>query len=104
MATKTAKKVSIRPTGDRVVVRPAEAEETTSSGIVLPDTAREKPARGEVVAVGPGRLSESGERLPMSVQVGDRVIYGRFGGTEVEVEGDDYVVLRETELLAKVED
>lgn len=104
MATKTAKKAQIRPTGDRVVIRPAEAEERTSSGIVLPDTAQEKPMQGEVIAVGPGRLNDEGERVAPSVSVGDRVVYGRFGGTEVELDNETYMVLREPELLAKLED
>ena len=104
MATKTAKKTQIRPTGDRVVIRPAQAEERTSSGIVLPDSAQEKPMQGEVIAVGPGRLNEEGQRVAPSLKVGDKVIYGRFGGTEIDIDGEPHMVLREMELLAKIED
>ena len=95
-------KISIRPLDDRVVVEPMEAEETTAGGIVLPDAAQEKPQRGTVVAVGPGKLLESGERGELSVGVGDEVIYGKYGGTEIEVEGQDVKILRESDILAKV--
>jgi chaperonin GroES len=101
MATATAKKLKIRPLDDRVVVEPAEAEEKTRGGIVLPDTAREKPLHGKVIATGPGKLLEkSGERGTMSVKVGDRVIYGKYAGTEVELQGDKLVILRENDILA----
>jgi chaperonin GroES len=96
------KKISIRPLDDRVVVEPLEAEETTAGGIVLPDTAKEKPQRGTVVAIGPGKLLESGERGEMSVAVGDEVIYGKYGGTDIEVDGDEVKILREGDILAKV--
>jgi chaperonin GroES len=95
-------KVSLRPLDDRVVVKPSEAEETTAGGIVLPDSAREKPQRGTVVAVGPGKLLDSGNRGELSVKVGDVVIYGRYGGSEVEVDGQEMKILRETDILAKV--
>lgn len=95
-------KVNLRPLDDRVVVKPSEAEETTSGGIVLPDTAREKPQRGTVVAVGPGKLLDSGSRGELSVAVGDVVIYGRYGGSEVEVDGEEIKILRESDILAKV--
>ena len=95
-------KISIRPLDDRVVVEPMAAEETTAGGIVLPDAAQEKPHRGTVVAVGPGKLLESGERGELSVGVGDEVIYGKYGGTEIEVEGQDVKILRESDILAKV--
>ena len=95
-------KISIRPLDDRVVVEPMAAEETTAGGIVLPDAAQEKPQRGTVVAVGPGKLLETGERGELSVGVGDEVIYGKYGGTEIEVEGQDVKVLRESDILAKV--
>ena len=104
MATKTAKKSSIRPTGDRVVLQPKEAEETTSSGIVLPDSAQEKPMQATVIAVGPGRLNDQGQRIQPGVAKGDTVVYGRFGGTEIELDGETYIVVREPELLAKIED
>ena len=95
-------KISIRPLDDRVVVEPMAAEETTAGGIVLPDAAQEKPQRGTVVAVGPGKLLETGERGELSVGVGDEVIYGKYGGTEIEVEGQDVKILRESDILAKV--
>ena len=95
-------KINIRPLDDRVVVHPVEAEETTAGGIVLPDSAKEKPQRGKVVAVGPGRLLDSGERGALSVAVGDEVIYGKYGGTEIEVEGEEVKILRESDILAKV--
>lgn len=97
-------KIKIRPLDDRVVVEPVEAEETTAGGIVLPDTAKEKPQRGMVIAVGPGKLLDSGERAEMSVAVGDQVIYGKYGGTDIEVNGEDVKILRETDILAKVLD
>lgn len=97
-----SKKVKIRPLDDRVVVEPTEAEEMTAGGIVLPDTAKEKPQRGRVVAVGPGRLLDSGERGALSVGVGDEVIYGKYGGSDVEVDGEDFKILRESDILAKV--
>ena len=92
----------IRPLDDRIVVEPVEAEEVTAGGIVLPDSAQEKPQRGTVVAVGPGKLLDSGERGGLSVDVGDEVIYGKYGGSDVEVDGDDVKILRESDILAKV--
>ena len=101
MATATAKKLKIRPLDDRVVVEPFEAEERTRGGIVLPDTAREKPQQGKVIATGPGKLLEkTGERGKMSLKVGDAVFYGKYTGTEIELEGDKYVILRESDVLA----
>ncbi len=95
-------KMKVRPLDDRVVVEPVEAEETTAGGIVLPDSAKEKPQRGKVVAVGPGRLLDSGQRGELSVTVGDEVIYGKYGGTDIEINGDDVKILRESDILAKV--
>lgn len=95
-------KLKIRPLDDRVVVEPIEAEETTAGGIVLPDTAKEKPQRGTVVAVGPGRLLDNGKRGELSVAVGDEVIYGKYGGSDIEIEGDEVKILRESDILAKV--
>ena len=95
-------KIKIRPLDDRVVVEPVEAEQTTAGGIVLPDSAKEKPQRGKVVAVGPGRLLDSGQRGELSVSVGDQVIYGKYGGTDIEISGDDVKILRESDILAKV--
>ncbi len=101
MATATAKKLKIRPLDDRVVVERNEAEEMTSGGIVLPDSAREKPQQGKVIATGPGKLLEkSGERGQMSVKVGDSVFYGKYSGTEVELDDETYVILRESDILA----
>lgn len=97
-------KMKIRPLDDRVVVTPVEAEEKTAGGIVLPDTAKEKPQRGTVVAVGPGKLLDSGKRGELSVAVGDQVIYGKYGGTDIEVGGEDVKILRESDILAKVVD
>ena len=90
----------LKPLGDRIVVRQIEAEEVTASGIVLPDTAQEKPLRGEVLAVGEGRY-EAGERVPLDVQAGDEVIYAKYGATEVTVDGEDLLILRESDVLAK---
>lgn len=95
-------KLNLRPLDDRVVVEPMEAEETTAGGIVLPDTAKEKPQRGTVVSVGPGKLLDSGERGTLSVSIGDEVIYGKYSGTEIEINGRDVKILRESDILAKV--
>ncbi len=97
-----AKKIKIRPLDDRIVVEPLDAEETTAGGIVLPDAAQEKPQRGTVIAVGPGRLLDSGNRGELSVSVGDEVIYGKYGGSDIEVDGDEVKILRESDILAKV--
>ena len=94
--------IKLRPLDDRVVVEPSEAEEVTAGGIVLPDAAQEKPQRGKVVAVGEGKLLDSGNRGELSVTVGDTVIYGKYGGSEVEVNGTEYKILRESDILAKV--
>ncbi len=93
--------VKLQPLGDRVIVRPIEGEEVTKGGIVLPDTAKEKPQEGKVLAVGPGRLSEDGKRIAMDVKVGDVVLYVKYGGTEVKIEGEELMVLREGDILAK---
>ncbi|MEP0842940.1 MAG: co-chaperone GroES [Phycisphaerae bacterium] len=96
-------KVNLRPLDDRVVVKQGEAEERTAGGIVLPDTAKEKPQRGSVVAVGPGKLLDSGNRGALSVKVGDEVFYAKYAGSDVEVNGDKYVILRESDVLAVIE-
>jgi chaperonin GroES len=93
--------VKLKPLADRVLVRPIEREEVTKGGIVLPDTAKEKPQEGEVLAVGDGRLSEDGKRIPLDVKVGDIVIYAKYGGTEIKVEGEELIILRESDILAK---
>ena len=96
-------KINLRPLDDRVVVRPSDAEEVTAGGIVLPDAAQEKPQRGKVVAVGGGKLLDSGKRGELSVSVGDEVIYGKYGGTEVKVDGEDLLVMREEDVMAVIE-
>jgi chaperonin GroES len=94
----------LKPLGDRLVVEPIEQEETTASGILLPETAKEKPQEGKVIAAGPGRLDESGKRVKMEVGVGDRVLYAKYAGTEIKLEGDEKVlILKETDILALVE-
>jgi len=93
--------VKLEPLADRLVVKPIEQEEMTKSGLVLPDTAKEKPQEGKVMAVGPGRMSEDGKRIPMDVKVGDTVIYAKYGGTEIKVEGEELMILRESDILAK---
>jgi chaperonin GroES len=97
-------KIKIRPLEDRVVVVPMEAEERTAGGIVLPDTAKEKPQRGKVVAVGPGKLLDNGQRATISVAVGDEVIFGKYGGTDIEVDDQEVKILRESDILAKIVD
>ena len=91
----------LNPLADRVVVKPIEREEVTKGGIVLPDTAKEKPQEGEVITVGPGRLSEDGKRMPMDVKKGDIVIYARYGGTEIKIGDEELIILRESDILAK---
>ena len=95
-------KIKIRPLDDRVVVEPMAAEEVTAGGILLPDNAKEKPQRGTVVAVGPGTLLDNGSRGALSVAVGDEVIFGKYGGTEIEIDGEEVKILRESDILAKV--
>ena len=95
-------KIKLRPLDDRVVVQPLDAEEVTAGGIVLPDAAQEKPQRGKVIAVGVGKLLDSGARGELSVAIGDEVIFGKYGGSEVEVNGEEYKILRESDILAKV--
>lgn len=94
--------MKIRPLDDRVVIEPLEAEEVTAGGIVLPDTAKEKPQRGKIKAVGPGKLLESGERSSVSVTEGDEVLFGKYSGTEVEVNGSELKIMRESDILAKI--
>ena len=101
-ATATKKKIKFRPMDDRVLLDPCEAEDDTTGGIILPDSAREKPQRGTVIASGPGKLLDSGARGQMSVGVGDEVFYGKYAGTEVEFNTDKYVVIRENDILAVV--
>jgi len=95
--------MSLQPLDDRIVVRPSEAEEKTASGLVIPDTAKEKPQQGEVLAVGPGRRAENtGELIPLYIAVGDKVVYSKYGGTEITVDGEDLLILTSRDVLAKV--
>lgn len=96
------KDINLRPLDERIVVEPVEAEAVTAGGIVLPDTAKERPQRGTVLAVGPGKLLENGKRSELSVAIGDEVIYGKYSGTDIELEGRDVKILRESDVLAKV--
>ena len=98
----TATKVAIKPLEDRIVVQANEAETTTASGLVIPDTAKEKPQEGTVVAVGPGRFDDNGKRVPLDVKVGDRVIYSKYGGTEIKHGGEEYLILSARDVLAIV--
>ncbi len=100
---KKSKKITLEPLDDRVVVQRLEAEEKTAGGIVLPETAKEKPQKAKVIAVGPGRTLDSGERAPVEVEVGDTILVGKYSGTEVKVEGEEYVIMRESDILAKFE-
>ena len=93
----------LKPLGDRVVVKPLEAEEKTSGGIVLPDSAKERPQTGEVIAVGPGKTLDNGSVAPMEVVVGDKVVYSKYGGTEVKVDGQDVLIMRQDDILGVVE-
>ena len=99
-ATATKVKIKFRPLDDRVLVMQGDSEETTAGGILLPDTAREKPQRGRVIAAGPGKLMDNGERGALDVKVGDEVFYGKYAGTEVDMHGDTYVILKENDILA----
>lgn len=94
--------MKMKPLSDRVVIKPAQAEEKTKGGIILPDTAKEKPVIGEIVAVGPGKVSDDGKKIPMELKVGDKVLYGKYSGTEVTVEGDEYLIMREADIFAIV--
>jgi chaperonin GroES len=102
MAKEKTAHIKIRPLDDRVVVEPLEAEEKTAGGILLPDTAKQKPQRGRVLAIGPGKLRDNGERTALSVAVNDEVIYGKYSGSDIEVENKEVKILRESDILAKV--
>jgi chaperonin GroES len=95
--------MKLKPLGDRLIVRAIEEEETTASGILLPDTAKEKPQKGKVLAVGDGRLDDNGQRVPLDVSEGDEVLYSKYGGTEIKVDGEELLVLRESDVLAKIQ-
>ncbi|MFV0437426.1 MAG: co-chaperone GroES [Desulfopila sp.] len=95
--------MKIRPLNDRLLVKRLEEEQKTAGGIIIPDSAKEKPAEGQVVAVGPGKLNDKGDRTPLQVKVGDRVLFSKYGGTDVKLDGDDYLIMREDDILGVVE-
>ena len=92
--------MNVKPLEDRVILKPMEAEEKTSGGIIIPDNAKEKPQKGEVIAVGPGKVSDKGQKITMTLKEGDKVLYGKYSGTEVTVDGTDYLIVRESDVLA----
>jgi len=92
--------MNIKPLEDRVILKPSEAETKTSGGIIIPDNAKEKPQKGEVIAVGPGKVSDKGSKIAMTLKIGDKVLYGKYSGTEVTVDGTDYLIVRENDVLA----
>lgn len=102
MVTKLATGVKLQPMEDRVVVRPTKGEDVTKGGIVLPDTAQEKPQEGVIIAVGPGKLSPEGKRIEMGLKKGDKVLFSKYGGTEIEVVDEELLILRESDILAKI--
>ena len=102
MARKAKATTQLEPLGDRIVVRPIKREEATKSGIILPDTAKEKPQEGEVIAVGPGKLTDDGTRIEMEVKKGDKIMYAKYAGTEIKLDGEELLILRESDVLAKV--
>ncbi len=102
MTTKAKVNTRLEPLGDRIVVRPIKREEMTKGGIILPDTAKEKPQEGEVIAVGPGKLSDDGTRIEMEVKKGDRVMYAKYAGTEIKLDDEELLILRESDVLARV--
>ena len=99
---KAKAKTKLVPLADRIVITPLKQDEVTASGLVIPDTAKEKPQQGEVVAVGPGRLDDDGKRVPIDVVVGDRILYAKYTGTDIKLDGDDYIVLNDKDILAKL--
>ena len=103
MATATKSKTKLSPLGDRLVIKPVVQEEVLASGIVIPDTAKEKPQQGEILAAGPGRLDDDGKRVPMEVKVGDRVLYAKYSGQEIKIDQEEYIVLSEKDVLCKVQ-
>jgi len=92
--------MNIRPLEDRIILKPMEAEQKTAGGIIIPDNAKEKPQKGEVVAIGPGKVSDKGQKIELTLKKGDKVLYGKYSGTEVSVDGTDYLILRESDVLA----
>jgi len=95
--------MNIRPLNDRILVKRLESEDKTAGGLFIPDSAKEKPAEGEIVAVGPGKMTDKGERVAMDVKTGDRVLFSKYGGTDVKIEGEDYLIMREDDILGVVE-
>ncbi len=102
MAKKNGSGTKLEPIGDRVVIKPVQEEQVLASGIVIPDTAKEKPQQGEVIAVGPGKRDDNGEHIPLDIVIGDRILYKKYTGQEIKIDRDDLVVLEEREILAKV--
>ncbi|HHI96933.1 MAG TPA: co-chaperone GroES [Thermodesulfatator atlanticus] len=96
--------MKVKPLHDRILVQRIEEEERTKSGIIIPDTAKEKPIMGKVIAVGDGRILENGQKMPLSVKEGDRILFGKYAGTEVKIEGEEYLIMREDDVLAIIED
>ena len=103
-ALTTETKVKIKPLGDRVVIRPAQREEVTASGVILPDTAKEKPQRGTVLAVGPGKLNDNGQRTPLEVTEGAEVLYAKYAGTEVKIDGEELLIMKESDVMGVIEE
>lgn len=103
MATATASKINVRPLEDRLIVKAQEAEERTKSGLYLPEGAKEKPMIGKIIAAGPGKINDKGDRVALSVKVGDTVVYGKYSGTEIDIEDEQYLIIRENELLGVLE-
>lgn len=95
--------MKVKPLGERVLVKRIEAEEVKKGGIIIPDTAKEKPQQGEVIAVGPGKLDEKGKRTPMDIKKGDRILFGKYSGTEIEIDGEEYLIMQEDDILAIVQ-
>ncbi len=92
--------MNVKPLSDRIIIRPLEAEEKTAGGIIIPDNAKEKPQKGEVVAIGAGKIADSGQKIEMTLKAGDKVLYGKYSGTEVSIDGTDYLIMRESDVLA----
>lgn len=92
--------MNIKPLSDRIIVKPADAEEKTASGLIIPDTAKEKPMKGEIVAVGKGKVTDDGKEVKMELKVGDKVLYGKYSGTEITIEGDEFLIMRESDVYA----
>jgi chaperonin GroES len=103
MAAATATKVSLRPLGDRVLVKPVEKQEEQRAGLIIPDTAKEKPQEGEIIAAGKGKIGDDGKLIPMDVKAGDRILYGKYSGTEVKIEGQEYLIMHQEDILGIVD-